>query len=785
VYLWNSLGTLLAPALVTFVLVPWKGVAGTWLVVGGVIGFAGIGFLRTTDAARQKSVPWIALPAAVLALVILRHPPRLFLPETHLLRRHPDRHLLAVKTDELTTASVIETGEGERILYTDDFAAAATGRHYRYMRLLGHLPALLAKRQENALVICFGTGTTAGAVAAHPGVKRLEVAEVSRAVLDLAPWFKDANRGVLDDPRTRVLVDDGRDALLLHQPDLDLITLEPLMPYSPAGLPFYTREFYGLARDRLREGGVVCQWVPVHAMPAAMFAALLRTFFEVFPDGDLWFFEQSVALTSGGAAPPALAERFGAVSQDLADAGYPTAALLGSALVAVGRTVLDAPAPDPQLARRTVTDLDPWPEFHATPRGVRTSYLLDTLVYLTTLADGMRSRATTPGSSALATRILDGGSDAPVSALRARVADAAADMAGTRIERLAHLEEASRLYAHALEDLPGEAALTWRRARAARAAAAIRVGDLNAKAKAARAAGRANDAFDLERAAAGYSLAALELPDGDPVAGQRSAAARLHALALLRLGRCAAAQRAVNDAASALVGTAEASLLREWATAIAIRKDGTGPTPQLPVDLPGCRPEGLESESVRSTFDSWKRALQRDDAPRAVRLAGTNLVHAAVAEDATDALLGALKGELWSETPRGKAHVATLRGRLGHDTTDLEILLASSVPAEVRAALDEAGELKLLHQVPEATLAPLRGHSDASVREALASALGGDPDDRGKRALVDLLADPERGVRAAAAAALVPHDPDDMKDYDPDGKPESWKRVQERLRKQR
>ena len=37
--------------------------------------------------------------------------------------------------------------QGERYLYTDDFAAAATGRHYRYMRMLGHLPAVLARNR--------------------------------------------------------------------------------------------------------------------------------------------------------------------------------------------------------------------------------------------------------------------------------------------------------------------------------------------------------------------------------------------------------------------------------------------------------------------------------------------------------------------------------------------------------------------------------------------------------------------------------------------------------------
>jgi HEAT repeat protein len=129
-----------------------------------------------------------------------------------------------------------------------------------------------------------------------------------------------------------------------------------------------------------------------------------------------------------------------------------------------------------------------------------------------------------------------------------------------------------------------------------------------------------------------------------------------------------------------------------------------------------------------------------------------------------------------------KAHVAVLRARLGSPSA-LGGLLASLDPAEVRAAVEEAGASKLLGAAPETVIAGLKGHADATVREALAAALGLQAGPTARRALVDLLVDSDREVRAAAAAALVPHDPDDMKDYDPDGKPDSWRKVQERLRR--
>lgn len=782
VYVWSSLGTLAAPPLLTLVFVPWRGPLAGWCALVGLAFAGSVALARRAWGGRRAALRWI-VPAGLAALVVAVSPGDARLVEaSHVLAGTAGRRLLAVGSDSVTTASVIETDERERILFTDDFAAAATGRHYKYMRLLGHLPALLAKEPANALVICFGTGTTAGAVAAHPGVRRLEVAEVSRAVLDLAPWFGEANRGVLEDPRTRLLVDDGRDALLLHAPDLDLLTLEPLMPYSPAGLPFYTREFYELARDRLRDGGVLCQWVPVHAMPAGLYAALLRTFFEVFPEGTLWFCEQSSVLLArkGTAAPDraTLETRFAAVRADLEAAGYPTLDVLASALLADGHAVLAAPAPDPRLAGRRVTDLDPWPEFHATPRGVRTSYLVDTLVYLSTLTDGVRSVVRPLGTDeTTGARAHDGAA----LGLQARVADAAADVSGSGLERLAHLEDAARLYGAALERAPGEAALTWRRARAARRAAALRVADLHAKARAARAAGRGAEAADLEGAATAYALAAFATVDGDARAGGRGGAARTYALALLRQGRCRAALRALDPSAAADGG--EEPEHARWLSAVAALVEGRGAAPPLPSDLPACRGEGLEAPPVRAALASWRDALARGAGERSLRVAALHLLRAVGDEDCAAEVLGVVRAETPGEDPRRVAHLALVRSRLKEQPDPLLALLASNAWPTVASALEQAAALRAMKGVPGAVLETLARAPEPSVREALATALGSDPVPAARRLLIDLLADGERAVRAAAVAALVPGDPRDMSDYDPDGPPESWARVQRRLRR--
>ena len=103
-----------------------------------------------------------------------------------------------------------------------------------------------------------------------------------------AGYFSDANRDVLSDPRVAVYVNDGRHHLQM-QPAAryDLITLEP-PPIAYAGVAaLYSREFYALARTRLKPDGYISQWLPAYQVPAATTLAMIRAFIDVFPQAVL------------------------------------------------------------------------------------------------------------------------------------------------------------------------------------------------------------------------------------------------------------------------------------------------------------------------------------------------------------------------------------------------------------------------------------------------------------------------------------------------------------------
>src|SRR4029453_5868946 len=107
-------------------------------------------------------------------------------------------------------------------------------------------------------------------------------------VLDHAGWFEAANHGAIRDPRVHVFVNDGRQHLRMTPPaSYDLITGEP-PPIANAGVAaLYSREFFALARSRLRPGGLFSYWLPIRQVSAGAALAVVRALVEVFPDSVL------------------------------------------------------------------------------------------------------------------------------------------------------------------------------------------------------------------------------------------------------------------------------------------------------------------------------------------------------------------------------------------------------------------------------------------------------------------------------------------------------------------
>jgi predicted membrane-bound spermidine synthase len=150
-------------------------------------------------------------------------------------------------------------------------------------------PAVARDSARSALVVGYGTGVTARVLAAVPGMAHVKVVEIEPAVVEMDSLFRTVNDSVLFRPNVRVVVDDARSAFQLDRQRYDIIVSEPSNPWVAGIATLYTPEFFRIAKERLADDGVFCQWIQLYQLPLPIVAGIVRNLREVFPHVHVWF----------------------------------------------------------------------------------------------------------------------------------------------------------------------------------------------------------------------------------------------------------------------------------------------------------------------------------------------------------------------------------------------------------------------------------------------------------------------------------------------------------------
>jgi spermidine synthase len=277
-----------------FLVLPWLGSRTGLLVLAVVYVVAGCLLLTTRPRAEAMR--------AIAVSVVLWTVGALTLPDVYgavLARRYGKGERVVFREEGVqTTTTVHYLPAGQRVLYLDGLHQANDSQAMvRVHAEIGHLPMLLHRNPERALVIGLGGGVTAGAVSAHRSA-RVDVVELADNVVRAASFFSHVNLDLLHRPNVRVRVDDGRNYLLLTPERYDVVTADIIQPIHAGAGNLYSREYFMLARGVLREGGLMMQWIgqrePEH------YLLIMRTFLDVFPHATLW---ANGSLMVGSTAP--------------------------------------------------------------------------------------------------------------------------------------------------------------------------------------------------------------------------------------------------------------------------------------------------------------------------------------------------------------------------------------------------------------------------------------------------------------------------------------------------
>jgi spermidine synthase len=148
--------------------------------------------------------------------------------------------------------------------------------------MLGQLPLFVAPRIDNGLIIGFATGVTVGSMLQSP-IQSVTCLELEPGTINGSRFFEHVNNRPLEDPRTRLIIDDARTFLRVTPNRYDMIVSEPSHPWVPGVANLFTQEFFELGRERLSEQGIFVQWVQIYQLSTESLRSVLATYHKVFP----------------------------------------------------------------------------------------------------------------------------------------------------------------------------------------------------------------------------------------------------------------------------------------------------------------------------------------------------------------------------------------------------------------------------------------------------------------------------------------------------------------------
>ena len=285
----NTTGAIAGSILAGFVLIPLVGIqSGLLILIGFSLTLALLAFLFG-PLSRRKRIMGVALFFSMAVVIVILFPMRrhfgfLQIPSherAELLFYHESADGTVMVTEDKGDRSV------RRLLINQQQATSTYLPGQRKNHLMGHLPLWACSDAKNALVICFGSGGTFGALGLYE-LERVDCVEISAAVIDAASYFTEWNGNVLQKKHVNIIIDDGRSFLLTTNDKYDIITLEPMHPGLKGVSSLYSIEFYQEAKKKLKQNGVLCQWVPLYSMSDHDARSLLATAVAVFPQSSLW-----------------------------------------------------------------------------------------------------------------------------------------------------------------------------------------------------------------------------------------------------------------------------------------------------------------------------------------------------------------------------------------------------------------------------------------------------------------------------------------------------------------
>jgi spermidine synthase len=287
-YAVSTVGSLVGTFASALLTIPLIGTQRTLLASACLIVFSGALLLGTR---------WLLVAAGVAALVAI--PPGAVKAKAGLLYEDESRYQFI---------QVVERDEARRLYLDEGIAVHSIWRPNTVLTggvwdMFLTVPPLLGRPVESVAILGNAGGTTARAFGVFYPQARIDGVEIDPAVTKAGRRYL----GLGDNPRLDVHTADARPFLRSSDERYDLIFVDA---YRPPYVPFYlaTQEFFQLARERLRPGGIIALNVAMVPGDERLVEGVGGTLATEFPSVAAWPALRFNQLVLGFMEPPSRVE---------------------------------------------------------------------------------------------------------------------------------------------------------------------------------------------------------------------------------------------------------------------------------------------------------------------------------------------------------------------------------------------------------------------------------------------------------------------------------------------
>jgi spermidine synthase len=185
-----------------------------------------------------------------------------------------------------------------RVMVLDGILQSTRQDEFIYHEMMAHVPLFAHGHAKRVLIIGGGDGGTLREVLRHKTPIQVALVEIDGLLLDACrEYLPQHHQGAFEDPRTRLLVQDGIRFVKESTESFDVIIIDSTDPVGP-GKVLFTEDFYAACRRCLAPGGILVTQNGVAFFQLEEVTSTAQSLSHVFED--FGFYSAAVPTYIGG-----------------------------------------------------------------------------------------------------------------------------------------------------------------------------------------------------------------------------------------------------------------------------------------------------------------------------------------------------------------------------------------------------------------------------------------------------------------------------------------------------